>query len=155
MLLPVTFLKRDADVIGKQIISAKTARIMAQMLETVTEAGGTASKARVEGYRIAGKTGTAHKVRNGEYADGVYLSSFVGFAPVSKPRYIIAVTIDEPSAGKHFGGDVSAPVFANVMSQALRLAGLVPDAFSFSREAAAPANPVATHAVVALAKEAN
>ena len=153
VLLPVTFLKRDAEVIGKQIISAKTAHIMSQMLETVTETGGTASKARVEGYRIAGKTGTAHKVRNGEYADGVYLSSFVGFAPVSKPRYIIAVTIDEPSAGKHFGGDVSAPVFANVMSQALRLAGVMPD--SISREAAAPANPGAMRAVVALAREGN
>ena len=150
VLLPVTFLKRDADVIGKQILTAKTARIMSQMLETVTETGGTAAKIKVEGYRIAGKTGTAHKVRNGEYLEDVYLSSFVGYAPVSKPRYIIAVTIDEPTAGKHFGGDVSAPVFANVMSQALRLAGVAPD--GTLKEAAAPASSIPARVIVALAK---
>jgi cell division protein FtsI (penicillin-binding protein 3) len=76
---------------------------------------------------VAGKTGTAYKLVNGQYADDRYLSSFVGFAPASKPRYVMAVTIDEPSAGKHFGGDVSAPVFANVMAQALRMNGVNPD----------------------------
>ncbi len=127
VLVPVTFLKRDGDVIGKQILSAKTARSLSQMLEMVTEAGGTATKSQVPGYRIAGKTGTAYKLVNGHYAEDLYLSSFVGYGPVSNPRYIIAVTIDEPSAGKHYGGAVSAPVFASMMAQALRLAGIAPD----------------------------
>lgn len=140
VLLPATFLKRSGDVIGKQILSASTARMMVQMLETVTQQGGTATKGQVPGYRIGGKTGTAYKLINGQYADNLYLSSFVGFGPVSSPRYIIAVTIDEPSAGKHYGGDVSAPVFANVMSQALRMSGVAPDAQSLRQAgAAAPA----------------
>ena len=137
VLLPVTFLKREGDVIGKQIISSKTAKAMAQMLETVTEQGGTATKGQVPGYRVAGKTGTAYKLVNGQYAENLYRSSFVGYGPASNPRYIIVVTIDEPSAGKHFGGDVSAPIFSNVMSQALRMSGLPPDAENM-REANAP-----------------
>jgi cell division protein FtsI (penicillin-binding protein 3) len=139
VLLPATFLKRDGDTIGKQIISPKTARILSQMLETVTQQGGTATKGQVPGYRVAGKTGTAWRLVNGQYDRNLYLSSFVGYGPVSNPRYIVAVTIDEPSAGKIYGGDVSAPVFSNVMAQALRLAGVPPDAVQ--REAsAAPAS---------------
>lgn len=126
VLLPVTFLKRSGDVIGKQIISAKTARAMSQMLETVTELA--ATKGQVPGYRVAGKTGTAYKLVNGRYQENLYLASFVGYGPVSNPRYILAITIDEPSAGKHYGAEVSAPVFSNVMSQALRMAGVPPDA---------------------------
>ena len=128
VLLPVTFNKREADVIGRQIISAATARTMAGMLETVTQQGGTATKGQVPGYRVAGKTGTARKLVNGQYSESLYLSSFVGYGPASNPRYIMAITVDEPSAGKIYGGDVSAPVFANVMSQALRMAGVPPDA---------------------------
>ena len=128
VLLPATFVKRDGDVIGKQILSPKTAKTMSQMLETVTQAGGTATKGQVPGYRIAGKTGTAYKLVNGQYAENLYISSFVGYGPASNPRYIVAVTLDEPSAGKYFGGDVSAPVFSNVMSQALRMGGALPDA---------------------------
>jgi cell division protein FtsI (penicillin-binding protein 3) len=138
VLLPATFLKRDGDVIGKQILSAKTAKTMSQMLETVTQTGGTATKGAVPGYRIGGKTGTAHKLVNGEYADHLYVSSFVGYGPASNPRYIIAVTIDEPSAGKHFGGDVSAPVFSSVMSQALRMSGVLPDAPQLREASAMP-----------------
>ena len=128
VLLPVTFNKREADVIGRQIISASTARTMAGMLETVTQQGGTATKGQVPGYRVAGKTGTARKLVNGQYSESLYLSSFVGYGPASNPRYIMAITVDEPSAGKIYGGEVSAPVFANVMSQALRMAGVAPDA---------------------------
>lgn len=138
VLLPVTFLKRDGDVIGKQIISPKTAKVMAQMLETVTQQGGTAKKGQVPGFRVAGKTGTTEKLVNGQYTENFYVSSFVGFGPVSNPRYIIAVTIDEPSAGKHFGGEVAAPVFSTVMSQALRMSGVLPDQ-NPTREATAPA----------------
>ncbi len=147
VLLPVTFVKRESDAIGRQVISAKTARAMAQMLETVTQSGGTALKSQVAGYRVAGKTGTAYKLVNGQYSDHLYLSSFIGYAPASNPRYIIAVTIDEPSAGKHAGGEVSAPVFAAVMSQALRMAGVPPDAPEAQvREAVAPTTAPATAA---------
>ncbi len=154
VLLPVTFLKRDGEVIGRQIVSAKTAREMSAMLENVTERA--ATKGQVEGYRVAGKTGTAYKVINGQYDQNAYISSFVGYGPVSNPRFILAITVDEPSAGKHYGAEVSAPVFSNVMSQALRLAEVPPDAMT--REAAAvpahaaPATPGTAHAVVALAK---
>jgi cell division protein FtsI (penicillin-binding protein 3) len=138
VLLPATFIKREGDVIGKQIISPKTAKTMSRMLETVTQAGGTATKGQVPGYRVAGKTGTAHKLLNGQYAEHLYVSSFVGYGPASNPRYIIAVMIDEPAAGKHFGGDVSAPVFSNMMSQALRMSGVAPDAPQLREASAAP-----------------
>lgn len=97
------------------------------MLEMAVLPGGTAPKAQIAGYRVAGKTGTAHKLEGGRYANK-YVSSFVGFAPVSDPRLIVAVMVDEPSAGKHFGGDVAAPVFAEVMAGALRALGVTPDA---------------------------
>jgi cell division protein FtsI (penicillin-binding protein 3) len=141
VLLPVTFLKRDGDVIGRQIISAKTARAMSRMLENVTELA--AKKGQVQGYRVAGKTGTAYKLIDGQYDQSRYLASFVGYGPVSNPRYILAITIDEPSAGKHYGAEVSAPVFSSVMTQALRMAGVPPDA---------PASEVAAATVIA-AKE--
>jgi len=158
VLLPVTFNKREADVIGRQIISATTARTMAAMLETVTQQGGTATKGQVPGYRVAGKTGTARKLVNGQYSESLYLSSFVGYGPASNPRYIMAITVDEPSAGKIYGGDVSAPVFANVMSQALRMAGVPPDGATIATtiptapvKATVAASPVMP--IVAVAKE--
>jgi cell division protein FtsI (penicillin-binding protein 3) len=97
------------------------------MLEMAVRPGGTAPKAQIPGYRVAGKTGTAHKLEGGRYANK-YVSSFVGFAPASDPRLIVAVMIDEPSAGKHYGGAVAAPVFAAVMASSLRTLGIAPDA---------------------------
>lgn len=113
---------------GTRVISINAARNMREMLETVTQVGGTAPRARIMGWRVAGKTGTAHKQENGGYASSRYLSSFVGFAPVSNPRLVIAVAIDEPSAGQHYGGTVAAPVFAQVMQGALRILGVPNDA---------------------------
>ena len=84
--------------------------------------------ARVAGYRVAGKTGTAHKLVDGSYANDRYISSFVGLAPASDPRLVVAVMIDEPSAGKYYGGEVAAPVFAQVMAGSLRTLGVAPDA---------------------------
>jgi cell division protein FtsI (penicillin-binding protein 3) len=112
---------------GEQIFSAQTAREVRAMLEMAVQPGGTAPKAQIPGYRVAGKTGTAHKLEGGAYANK-YVSSFVGFAPVSDPRLIVAVMIDEPSAGKHYGGEVAAPVFAEVMAGALRTLGVGSDA---------------------------
>jgi cell division protein FtsI (penicillin-binding protein 3) len=112
---------------GQQVFSAQTAREMRAMLEMAVQPGGTAPKAQIPGYRVAGKTGTAHKLEGGAYASK-YVSSFVGFAPVSDPRLIVAVMIDEPSAGKHYGGEVAAPVFSEVMAGSLRTLGIGSDA---------------------------
>jgi cell division protein FtsI (penicillin-binding protein 3) len=98
------------------------------MLELVVQPGGTAPRARVMGYRVAGKTGTARKEENGGYAQRRYVASFVGFAPASDPRLVIAVMLDEPSAGQYYGGAVAAPVFSAVMASALRMLGAPPDA---------------------------
>ncbi|OIQ67275.1 penicillin-binding protein 2 [mine drainage metagenome] len=97
------------------------------MLEMVVQPGGTGPKAQVPGYRVAGKTGTSHKVEGGIYVNR-YVASFVGFAPASDPRLVIAVMIDEPSAGSYYGGDVAAPVFSRVMAGGLRELGVAPDA---------------------------
>lgn len=126
-LLPLSLTRVETPPEGRRVFSERTARTMREMLETVTGPGGTALRARVTGYRVAGKTGTAHKVEGGRYTDK-YVSSFVGFAPVSDPRIVVAVMIDEPSAGQHFGGAVAAPVFARVAEASLRAMGVAPDA---------------------------
>jgi cell division protein FtsI (penicillin-binding protein 3) len=127
-LVPISLAKLDnPPLAGKQVFSAQTAREVRAMLEMAVQPGGTAPKAHIPGYRVAGKTGTAHKIEGGAYANK-YVASFVGFAPASEPRLIVAVMIDEPSNGKHFGGDVAAPVFAQVMAGSLRTLGVAPDA---------------------------
>jgi cell division protein FtsI (penicillin-binding protein 3) len=127
-LIPLTLLKVDEPVVsGAPVFSPKTARDMRAMLEMAAGPGGTAPKARVPGYRVGGKTGTAHKLDGGSYVNK-YVSSFVGFAPVSDPRLIVAVMIDEPSAGQHYGGAVAAPVFSQVMGASLRTLGIPQDA---------------------------
>ncbi len=126
-LMPLTLLKRTDPVAGVPVVSAKTALAMREMLQLVTQPGGTAPKAQVVGYRVAGKTGTAHKLVNGNYAPDRYASSFVGLAPASRPRLIVAVLIDEPSAGQHYGGQVAAPVASAVLAGALRVLSVPPD----------------------------
>ena len=91
------------------------------------QAGGTAPRAQVAGYRVGGKTGTAHKLEGRGYGNK-YVSSFVGFAPASHPRLVVAVMLDEPSAGQYYGGAVAAPVFSTVMGSALRMLGVATDA---------------------------
>ncbi|MDP1557944.1 MAG: penicillin-binding transpeptidase domain-containing protein [Nitrosomonas sp.] len=127
-LQPVSLLKRDSAVMGQRVISAETALAMSLMLELAVQPGGTATLAQVNGYRVAGKTGTAHKLIDGNYARNRYISSFVGYAPASNPRLIIAVMIDEPSAGQYYGGLVAAPVFSQVMAGALRMLNVPHDA---------------------------
>ncbi len=126
-LKPATLFKANGPVAGKPVLRPETAVAVRHMLELATSPGGTAPKAQVAGYRVAGKTGTAHKLEGGSYANK-YVSSFVGFAPVSDPRLVIAVMIDEPSAGQHYGGAVAAPVFASVTGIALRMLGVPTDA---------------------------
>ena len=127
-LVPLSLVKTGAAAGGEKVISTETARAVRAMLELAVQPGGTAPRARIAGWRVAGKTGTAHKQENGGYAVDKYLASFVGFAPVSEPRLVIAVMIDEPAAGQHYGGAVAAPVFAQVMQGALRLMGVAHDA---------------------------
>jgi len=127
-LVPLSLVKTGAAAGGEKVISTETARAVRAMLELAVQPGGTAPRARIAGWRVAGKTGTAHKQENGGYAADKYLASFVGFAPVSEPRLVIAVMIDEPAAGQHYGGAVAAPVFAQVMQGALRLMGVAHDA---------------------------
>jgi cell division protein FtsI (penicillin-binding protein 3) len=114
---------------GVRAMSAKTAGQVLAMMETVTSDEGTAAKARVEGYRVAGKTGTSHKNKAGSkgYEASDYLSLFVGLAPVSDPRLVMAIMINEPRRGGYYGGQVAAPVFSRVMSGALRLLDIKPD----------------------------
>ncbi len=126
-MIPLSFQKLEQPPQPQRVISEKTALQMREMMEKVVGPGGTAPLAQVSGYRVAGKTGTAHKLENGRYVSK-YVASFVGFAPVSDPRIIIAVMIDEPSAGKHYGGQVAAPVFASVAAGALRAMNVAPDA---------------------------
>jgi len=128
MLLPLSLLRQDATPIGKQLFTPAATREVMRMMELATQAGGTATRAQVPGYRVAGKTGTAHKPENGGYAEHKYVSSFVGVGPVSDPRLVVAVMLDEPQGARYFGGDVGAPVFSAVMGQALRLLGVAPDA---------------------------
>jgi cell division protein FtsI (penicillin-binding protein 3) len=125
--MPLTLLRRAEPVAGVPVIAPATAQAMRDMLQLVTQAGGTAPKAQIAGYRVAGKTGTAHKLVNGRYAPDRYAASFVGFAPATDPRLIVAVLIDEPSAGQHYGGQVAAPVAASVLSGALRVLAVPPD----------------------------
>ena len=126
-LKPVTLLKGNGPLAGRPVVSAQTARAVRHMLELAVQPGGTAPKAQIPGYRVAGKTGTAHKLEGRGYGNK-YVSSFVGFAPASAPRLIVAVMIDEPSTGVYYGGDVAAPVFSTVMGTALRMLGTAPDA---------------------------
>ncbi len=128
-LQPITLLKSsDAPGAATRVISPGTARAVRAMLETVVHPGGTAVRARVPGYRVAGKTGTAHKVQGNAYAPDRYVSSFVGMAPASDPRLLVAVMIDEPDNGDYYGGVVAAPVFSAVMAEALRILSVPPDA---------------------------
>ena len=127
-LVPLTLVKTGAAASGEKVLSAEAARAVRAMLELAVQPGGTGPRARIMGWRVAGKTGTAHKQENGAYAADKYLASFVGFAPASAPRLVVAVMIDEPSAGQYYGGVVSAPVFAQVMQGALRLLGVAHDA---------------------------
>jgi len=127
-LKPVSLLKLDTPTTGERVISRATALAVSRMLEMVVRPGGTAPRAQISGYRVAGKTGTAHKLEGNGYAKDRYISTFVGYAPASNPRLIIAVMLDEPSAGQYFGGVVAAPVFSQVMAGALRILSVPHDA---------------------------
>ncbi len=128
VMQPVTLVVRDDFERGERVISSETAADVRRMLEEVVRPGGTGTKASVTGYRIAGKTGTAWKSAPGGYSKDKYFSIFAGLAPASDPRLATVVVIDEPSGELYYGSDVAAPVFADVVSESLRLLAVAPDA---------------------------
>jgi len=127
MLLPVVFHKQESVAPGQRVLPVKTAQQIRQMLEAVVQDEGTGRRAAVNGYQVAGKTGTVHKSVAGGYSEDRYMSLFAGMAPASNPRLVLVVVIDEPGSGEHFGGQVAAPVFSRVMSGALRLLNVPAD----------------------------
>ena len=128
-LKPVSLFKLSESPVGHQVFSAQVANDVKAMLELVVLPGGTAPKAQVAGYRVGGKTGTAHKIGAHGYEDDKYVASFVGIAPASNPRLIMAVMIDEPdiAGDQYYGGAAAAPVFSTVMADALRMLSVPQD----------------------------
>ncbi len=128
ILRPLSFLKvGDEAIPGQRVMSSEIATTLRGMLETVVQPGGTGQRANIPFYRVAGKTGTAHKSSSEGYAEDKYLSLFTGFAPATNPRLVMAVIIDEPQSGEHYGGQVAAPVFSKVIQGALRILDIPPD----------------------------
>jgi len=134
VLLPVSLHPVDNEPKGKRIFSKEVADQVALMLESAVDDTGTAPKARVDQYRVGGKTGTAHRVVNGRYQDDSYMSLFAGFAPISDPKIVLVVSVNDPKGVDYYGGLVAAPVFSEVMAGALRLRGIAPDAMTAPKQ---------------------
>jgi cell division protein FtsI (penicillin-binding protein 3) len=129
-IIPATLLKNSNPAVGIPVFTPGTAAEVRHMLQMAAGPGGTAPKAQTIGYSVGGKSGTAYKqVGKGYGSEGnrKYRSWFVGMAPIDSPRVIVAVMLDEPSAGKYFGGEVAAPVFSETVQQTLRMLGVQPD----------------------------
>ena len=128
-LLPVTLVPQ-ADgyrAQGERVFSADTAHAIRAMLERAAGIDGTAPKARIARYRVGGKTGTIHKLIDGVYDQERYVSVFAGIAPITAPRFVVVVSIDDPRGEFYYGGDVAAPVFAALMADLMRLYNIKPD----------------------------
>lgn len=128
VILPVTLSPLEKAPEGQRVFSQEVVDQVALMLEAAVSDTGTAPQARVDQYRVGGKTGTAHKVVNGQYQDDAYMSLFAGFAPISDPEVVLVVAIDDPRGVDYYGGLVAAPVFSAVMAGALRFRDVPPDA---------------------------
>jgi cell division protein FtsI (penicillin-binding protein 3) len=126
-LIPVSMVKSEVPATGVRVFSEQNEVAVRKMLEMAAGPGGTAIRAQTMGYSVGGKTGTARKQEGKGYADKKYRSFFVGLAPVEKPRIVVAVMIDEPTAGQYYGGLVAAPVFSETVQQTLRILGVQPD----------------------------
>lgn len=124
---PLSILKLNQAPAGEQLISRKDAEAVMEMLERVTLPGGTGTKAAVPGYRVGGKTGTSRVAVAGGYGDD-YVGLFAGYAPISNPRFAMVVVINEPQGDAYYGGSVAGPAFSEVMSGALQLFNVPPDA---------------------------
>jgi cell division protein FtsI (penicillin-binding protein 3) len=127
LLHRVSFVKGRETEVGSRIVPKRVANVVLRMMEGVVADGGTGHRAAVSGYRVAGKTGTVRKAAAGGYAKDRYLALFAGIAPASAPRLVVVVVIDEPRGDAYYGGEVAAPLFAEVMAGALRLLAVAPD----------------------------
>ena len=132
-LLPVSFTKTESQLKAPQVLKPGIVKDVRQMLQLVIEKEGTGSKAAISGYHVAGKTGTMKKASAGGYSDHKYISVFAGMAPVNDPRFVMVVMINEPHGDVYYGGEVAAPVFSSVMSGALRMMDITPDAIDDSK----------------------
>lgn len=124
---PVSLLRRTDPPPSKRVMPAKVAHEVLAMMETVTGPAGTGTRARVPGYRVAGKTGTTHKTGAGGYLAHQYVGVFIGIVPVTHPRFVLVVMIDNPKGQEYYGGEVAAPVFSRIAAGALRLLNVAPD----------------------------
>lgn len=120
-IMPLSLFKQTQPPVLESVVGAEAAQQVLLMMEKVVAKGGTAPKAQIAGYRVAGKTGTVHKTKQGGYEQNTYISLFAGIVPVSDPDMVMIVAVDEPSRGVYYGGAVAAPVFQEVMEHALRL----------------------------------
>ena len=140
---PVSLVRVDAPVPGERVLDRGVSFALLHLLEAVITPDGTGNLARIPGYRVAGKTGTAWKAEGGVYSQNRYVAVFGGVAPVSNPRLAAVVVIDEPSTGKYHGGDVAAPVFSAILGGALRLMGIPPDDLASATGGGSPDGPAA------------
>jgi cell division protein FtsI (penicillin-binding protein 3) len=161
MLMPVSIFKTDPSqpVTGPQIFSPTTAREVRAMLESVVSREGTSPEAAVPGYRVGGKSGTAYKQVGHGYDRSRYRASFVGMAPMPNPRIVVAVSVDEPTAGSHFGGSVSGPVFSAIVGDTLRTLNVPPNMpvkqLVVSDDSARSSAQMSSHPIVASAEPRN
>ncbi|MDP1790847.1 MAG: penicillin-binding protein 2, partial [Methylibium sp.] len=126
-LIPVSITRSQQPGAGVRVFSPEVSREVRHMLQMAAGPGGTGPKAQTIGYSVGGKSGTAHKQEGKGYADKKYRAWFVGLAPIVNPRIVVAVMVDEPNAGKYFGGEVAAPVFSEVVQKTLQAMGVSPD----------------------------
>ena len=125
--VPVSLLARDEQPAGERVLAWQTVNDLVNMMETVVSPIGTARRAGITGYRVAGKTGTVKKSIAGGYSDDRYVAVFAGLAPASRPRLVTVVMVNEPQGEEYYGGLVAAPAFARIMAGALRLMNVTPD----------------------------
>lgn len=126
-IMPLSVIKLEQAPEGVPLVKAQVATGVLKMMESAVSNKGTAPKAQIPGYRVAGKTGTVHKTKRGGYEENSYLALFAGIVPVSDPEFIMVVSVNEPSRGVYYGGLVAAPIFRKVMQEALRLRNIAPD----------------------------
>jgi len=124
---PLSILRQEKTVEGERVLDEKKSKQIIKMLETVVSKEGTASRASVQGYSVAGKTGTVHRIVGGVYSENQYTSLFAGMAPASDPKVVLVVVINNPQGDEYYGGLVAAPVFSKIMEGILRVRDIQPD----------------------------
>ena len=127
VLLPISFVVTDQAMAGHRVMSGRTAKTVRGMLKGVLSKAGTGSRASMQGYSAAGKTGTSRKSQKGSYAEDSHIALFAGMAPADKPKVVVVAVIDQPEKEGYYGGEVAAPLFSRVTEGALRLMNVPPN----------------------------